>query len=80
MDPLVGTWVLDPGSLRYESGEPGRRATYSGELDGREHPLPGGELVVVLLRDNERSLTSLLKRGGVVLGRWTRECVYRGMK
>jgi hypothetical protein len=27
-DPFVGRWELDPSSLRYEVGRPGRRATY----------------------------------------------------
>jgi hypothetical protein len=27
-DPFIGTWELDPSTLRYESGRPGKRATY----------------------------------------------------
>ena len=27
-DPFVGTWELDPETLEYEHGRPGRRATY----------------------------------------------------
>jgi len=30
-DPLVGTWRLDPESLDYQHGRPGRRATYIDE-------------------------------------------------
>ena len=35
-DPFVGTWELDPESLDYQHGRPGRRATYTIE------PLPVG--------------------------------------
>ena len=30
-DPFVGTWELDPESLDYQHGRPGRRATYAVE-------------------------------------------------
>jgi hypothetical protein len=30
-DPFVGTWELDPESLDYRHGRPGRRATYTVE-------------------------------------------------
>jgi hypothetical protein len=27
-DPFIGTWELDPASLDYQAGRPGKRATY----------------------------------------------------
>jgi hypothetical protein len=101
IDPLIGTWELDPSTLNYESGRPGKRATYvieaipngplflldgedgegrpikfqyGGPTDGSGQPLPGDSgLVLVLKRDCERTIESVLKRGEVVLDRWTRE-------
>jgi hypothetical protein len=99
-DPFVGTWELDPETLDYQHGRPGRRATYTveavpaglmftldgedadrkpmkftygGALDGRDHPLPGSDAVLVLMRYGERNIESALKRGGKVVDRWTRE-------
>lgn len=99
-DPFVGTWQLDPETLDYQHGRPGRQATYmvevvpvglmftldgkdadgkpmrftyGGELDGRDQPLPGTDTVLVLTRHNLRNIESLLKRGGKVVDRWTRE-------
>jgi hypothetical protein len=99
-DPFVGTWQLDPETLDYQHGRPGRQATYmveavpaglmftldgkdadgkpmkftyGGELDGRDQPLPGTDAVLVLTRCNERNIESVLKRGGKVVDRWTRE-------
>jgi hypothetical protein len=99
-DPFLGTWELDPETLDYQHGRPGRRATYTvqavpaglmftldgedadrkpmkftygGELDGRDHPLPGSDAVLVLMRHGERNIESTLKRGGKVVDRWTRE-------
>jgi len=28
-DPFIGTWELDPDTLDYQFGRPGRRATYA---------------------------------------------------
>jgi hypothetical protein len=28
IDPFIGIWELDPSTLNYESGRPGKRATY----------------------------------------------------
>lgn len=28
-DPFIGTWQLDPSTLNYQLGRPGRRATYT---------------------------------------------------
>jgi hypothetical protein len=99
-DPFVGTWELDPESLDYQHGRPGRRATYTveaapaglmftldgedadrkpmkftygGALDGRDQPLPGSDAVLVLMRYDQRNIESVLKRGGKVADRWTRE-------
>ncbi len=32
-DPFIGTWELDPSTLNYQYGRPGRRATYTIEAD-----------------------------------------------
>lgn len=100
-DPFIGTWELDPTTLKYESGRPGKRATYmieaipnglfflldgedgegrpikfqyGGPTDGSAQPLPGGDgLELVLKRDGERTIESILKRGEAMLDRWTRE-------
>ncbi len=99
-DPFVGTWELDPDTLNYQSGRPGRRATYiieavagglmfhldaedadknpikasyGGELDGREQVLGGGAAVLILTRYSESLIESTLKRQGKVVDRWTRE-------
>lgn len=99
-DPFVGTWQLDPETLDYQHGRPGRRATYTieavpaglrftldgddpdgkpmkftygGELDGRDQPLPGSDAVLVLTRYDKRNIESVLKRGGKIVDRWTRE-------
>jgi len=29
IEPFLGVWELDPSSLKYEKGRPGRRAVYS---------------------------------------------------
>ncbi|MFN7921979.1 MAG: hypothetical protein U0Q16_17890 [Bryobacteraceae bacterium] len=101
MDPFVGTWELDPATLHYERGRPGKRATYiieatsagllfsldaedadgkpirfqyGGALDGTAQPLPGDSgLELVLMRESERSISSILKLGDKELDRWTRE-------
>jgi hypothetical protein len=49
------------------------RFTYGGELDGRDQPLPGGDAVLVLTRKDAHNIESVLKRGGKVVDRWTRE-------
>ena len=100
-DPFIGAWELDPSTLNYESGVPGKRAIYAivatpngllflldgedgegkpikfqygGPTDGSGRPLPGGSgLVLVLKRDGERIIESVLKREEIVLDRWTRE-------
>ena len=38
-DPFVGTWELDPETLQYEHGRPGRRATYVVEPKGKDELL-----------------------------------------
>jgi hypothetical protein len=101
IDPFIGTWELDPDTLKYESGRPGKRATYvieavangllflldgeddegkpikfqySGPMDGSGQLLPGdGGLVLVLKRDSDLIIESVLNRGEMVLDRWTRE-------
>ncbi len=101
IDPFVGKWELDPSALNYESGRPGKRATYiieatsigllftldgedgegrpirfryGGPMDGSSQPLPGdGGLVLILKRVDEHTIESILKRGDIVLDRWTRE-------
>jgi len=99
-DFFVGTWELDPATLAYQFGRPGRRATYvieavpeglrftldgedadkkpmkftyGGELDGRDQPVPGMDAVLVLTRQDANNIESVLKRGGKVVDRWTRE-------
>jgi phosphoribosylanthranilate isomerase len=99
-DPFPGTWELDPETLDYQAGRPGRRAlyviertpeglrfqldgddadgkrmtfTYGGALDGREQPIPSGDAVLVLTRHSKILIESVLKRGGKVVDRWTRE-------
>jgi hypothetical protein len=99
-DFFVGTWELDPSTLDYQFGRPGRRATYiieaipeglrftldgedadrkqmkftyGGELDGRDQPIPGMDAVLVLTRYDANNIESVLKRGGKVVDRWTRE-------
>jgi hypothetical protein len=99
-DPFVGTWELDPSTLDYQFGRPGRRATYTieavpqglmftldaedadrkpmaftygGTLDGRDQPIPGTDAVLVLTRHDANNIESVLKRGGKVADRWTRE-------
>jgi len=47
--------------------------TYGGALDGRDQPLPGSDAVLVLMRYDQRNIESILKRGGKVADRWTRE-------
>ena len=74
-----------PGGLRFTldgddaDGRP-MKFSYGGELDGREQSLPGGEdaRVLVLKRVDERTIESLLKRGGKVVDRWTRELLPDG--
>ncbi len=47
---------------------------YGGPTDGSGQPLPGDNgLDLVLKRDGERTIESILKRGEAVLDRWTRE-------
>jgi hypothetical protein len=99
-DFFVGMWELDPATLDYQHGRPGRRATYvieavpqglmftldgedadrkplkftyGGELDGRDQPIPGMDAVLVLTRLDANNIESVLKRGGKVVDRWTRE-------
>jgi hypothetical protein len=99
-DSFVGTWELDPSTLDYQFGRPGRRATYmieaapeglmftldaedadgkplkftyGGWLDGRDQPLPGRDAVLILTRYDANNIESVLKRGGKVVDRWTRE-------
>src|ERR1700741_2874453 len=85
-DPFVGTWELDPETLNYEHGRPGRRAsyviepkgdaellfhldaddsdgrlirgTYGGPMDGRDQPLSGKDVALVLTRLDERTIES----------------------
>jgi hypothetical protein len=92
---------LDLSTLKYESGHPGKRATYvieatsngllflldgedgegkpikfqySGPMNGSGQLLPGDSgLVLVLKRDSELIIESVLKRGEMILDRWTRE-------
>ena len=47
-DPFVGTWELDPESLDYQHGRPGRRATYTVEA------LPAGLMFTLDGEDAER--------------------------
>src|ERR1700757_452828 len=100
-DPFVGTWELDPETLNYEHGRPGRRAsyviepkgdaellfhldaddsdgrlirvTYGGPMDGRDQPLSGKDVALVLTRLDERTIECSLKREGKVVDRWTRD-------
>jgi phosphoribosylanthranilate isomerase len=99
-DPFPGTWELDPETLDYQAGRPGRRAlyvierspeglrfhldgddadgkrmtfSYGGALDGREQPTPSNDAVLVLARHSKILIESVLKRGGKVVDRWTRE-------
>ncbi len=100
-DPFLGTWELDPETLDYEHGRPGRRATYvveprgkdellfhldaddadgklirvtyGGPLDGRDQPLAGNNVALVLTRLDDRTIESSLKRDGKIVDRWTRE-------
>jgi hypothetical protein len=100
-DPFVGTWELDPETLKYEQGRPGLRATYvvepkginellfhldaddadgklirvtyGGLLDGRDQPLAGNNVALVLTRLDDRTIESSLKRDGKIVDRWTRE-------
>lgn len=47
---------------------------YGGPTDGSGQPLPGdSRLVLMLKRNSERIVESILKRGETVLDRWTRE-------
>ena len=105
LDLFCGTWELDPSTLDYQYGHPGRRAiytieksheglqfaldaddadgkqllvTYGGPLDGREQPLAGIDAVLVLIRYDDRNIESMLKRGGKVADRWTREVLPDG--
>lgn len=100
VDPFIGTWQLDPSTLDYQYGRPGRRAIYTieaaplglmftldaddadgkllkvaygGELDGTDQPLAGTDAVLILRRYDERNIESVLKRGGTIVDRWTRE-------
>jgi hypothetical protein len=72
-----------PGGLMFTldaddaDGKP-MKFTYGGGLDGREQPLPEGAGVLVLNRLNERMIESVLKRGGKVVDRWTRELLPDG--
>jgi hypothetical protein len=47
--------------------------TCGGAPDRRDHPLPGGDAVLVSMRHDERNIESALQRGGQVVDRWTRE-------
>lgn len=107
-DPFVGVWELDPATLQYESGRPGRSATYSiersptgllftldgedadgkplqfqysGPTDGKPYPLGqgGGDLMLVLSREGDRVIDSLLRRGDATLDRWRREVSEDGL-
>lgn len=104
-DPFLGTWELDPETLDYQHGRPGRRAVYriepaaeglhfildcddadgkrleiryGGPVDGRDQPIAGTDAVLVLKRSDENNLESVVKRGGQVVDRWTREILPDG--
>lgn len=49
------------------------KATYGGELDGREQLIPGADAVLILTRFGENMIESTLKRQGRVVDRWPRE-------
>jgi hypothetical protein len=100
-ESYIGVWDLDPTTLNYQHGHPGRRAvyairaipgglefsldaddadgkriqfTYGGSLDGRDKPVPGmRDAALVLGWTADGLIESILKRGGVVVDRWTRE-------
>jgi hypothetical protein len=61
-DPFFGTWELDPASLDYQFGRPGRRALYIIE------PAPGG-LLFTLDADDADGKPLKFSYGGALDGR-----------
>lgn len=55
------------------------RFQYGGPLDGTRQPLPGaGEAMLILKREGERLIESIVMRGEKVLDRWVRELAADG--
>ncbi len=77
---LRATYIIEavPQGLRFtldaeDADKKPLKFTYGGELDGRDQPIPGMDAALVLTRQDANNIESVLKRGGKVVDRWTRE-------
>ncbi len=61
-DPFIGTWELDPATLNYASGQPGKRATYVIEA------VPTGGLMFILDGEDSEGRSIKFQYGGALDG------------
>lgn len=54
------------------------KASYGGELDGQDKPIPGTDAALVLSRLEGNIVESALRRGDKIVDRWTREVLPGG--